>query len=556
LSDNLRRAYDDWDRQHPAPGVEQAPNRTTRSGLSVRRVYTPLDAPATAADQGHLERIGLPGTYPFTRGIDSTGYLREPWVMGMYSGRASPSVTNQRIRDLLANGQRGFSVALDLPTQNGLDSDHPLAEGEVGKVGVPIDTINDMIELLDGIKLDQVSQIRTTANAIGPLAVALFVAAAEVNGYAPESFRVLLQNDVLKEYLSRGTYIFPPRAGVEFSVDVIEYCARELPHWESIEFCGYHVRDTGASAVQELAIAFSNGRAYIDSALRRGLAIDDFAQGIYLFLAAHIDILEEVAKFRAARRMWAHMMRDDYNCVDDASCAAKIFVYTLGSVQTAQEPYNNIVRIAYQALAAALGGVQTLATSSWDEAMRLPSEQAARLGLRTQQVLAYETGITSTIDPLGGSYAIERLTDDIEAATLREMERIAEQGGAIEALESGWLRREIDEQAYQTQLQIERGELAVVGVNKFVQAGAEEEFEDDPGGDDFEAEQRERLAIIKSKRNRSGADHALSDVVAAAQRKQNTVPSIIAAVHAQATVGEICSALASVWGRASTGATR
>jgi methylmalonyl-CoA mutase N-terminal domain/subunit len=556
LSDNLRRAYDEWDRRHPAPGAEHGPARTTRSGLRVERVYTPLDAPATAADQGHLERIGLPGTYPFTRGIDSNGYLREPWVMGMYSGRASPSVTNQRIRDLLANGQRGFSVALDLPTQNGLDSDHPLAEGEVGKVGVPIDTINDMIELLDGIELDQVSQIRTTANAIGPLAVALFVAAAEVNGYAPESFRVLLQNDVLKEYLSRGTYIFPPRAGVEFSVDVVEYCARELPHWESIEFCGYHVRDTGASAVQELAIAFSNGRAYIDSALRRGLAIDDFAQGIYLFLAAHIDILEEVAKFRAARRMWAHMMRDDYHCLDDASCAAKIFVYTLGSVQTAQEPYNNIVRIAYQALAAALGGVQTLATSSWDEAMRLPSEQAARLGLRTQQVLAYETGITSTIDPLGGSYAIERLTDDLEAATLREMERIAEQGGAIEALESGWLRREIDEHAYQTQLQIERGELAVVGVNKFAQGGAEEEFENEPGADDFEAEQRERLAISKSKRDGSRVNDALSDVVAAAQRKQNTVPSIIAAVHAQSTVGEICSALASVWGRASTGATR
>jgi methylmalonyl-CoA mutase N-terminal domain/subunit len=308
--------------------------------------------------------------------------------------------------------------------------------------------------------------------------------------------------------------------------------------------------------VQELAVAFSNGRAYIDAALRRGLLIDDFAQGIYLFLAAHIDILEEVAKFRAARRIWARMIRDDYGSQQDASCAAKIFVYTLGSAQTAQEPYNNIVRIAYQALAAVLGGVQTLATSSWDEAMRLPSEQAARLGLRTQQVLAYETGITSTIDPLGGSYAIEQLTDDLEAATWQEMARIAEQGGAIEALESGWLRRQIDEQAYQTQLQIERGELAVIGVNKFAQSGLEEEFQDDPSGDDFEAEQRERLAITKSKRDDPAVSDALSDVAAAAQRKQNTLPTIIRAVHAQATVGEICSALASVWGRASTGATR
>jgi methylmalonyl-CoA mutase N-terminal domain/subunit len=560
VSDNLQRAFDDWSRQHLAPVAEGAPGRTTRSGIDVERVYTPLDVPGAGASDQHLEQIGLPGAFPFTRGIDAAGYRREPWVMGMYSGRASPSVTNQRIRDLLASGQRGFSIALDLPTQNGLDSDHPLAEGEVGRVGVPIDTIDDMAELLDGIELDKVSQIRTTANAIGPLAVAMFAAAAELNGYPPDSFRVLLQNDVLKEYLARGTYIFPPRAGVEFSVDVIEYCTRHLPNWESIEFCGYHVRDSGSSAVQELAVAFSNGRAYIDAALRRGLTIDEFAPGIYLFLAAHIDILEEVAKFRAARRIWAHMMRDEYGSTNDASCAAKLFVYTLGSVQTFQEPYNNIVRIAYQALAAALGGVQTLATSSWDEAMRLPSEQAALLGLRTQQILAYETGITSTIDPLGGSYAIERLTDELEAATWREMARIDEQGGAIEALESGWLRREIDDQAYRTQLQIERGELAVVGVNKFAQADGEgavdDGFEDGPDVADFEAEQRERLAIVKSKRDAERVETALSDVTAAARGRQNTVPTIIAAVHAHATVGEICSALASVWGRATTGATR
>ena len=545
LSDHLRRAVADSTPERGLAGAGDPPRPTTRSGIAVERVYTP-----DAGDDAH-GRIGLPGTFPFTRGIDATGYVREPWVMGMYSGRASPSATNRRIRDLLATGQRGFSVALDLPTQNGLDSDHPLAEGEVGKVGVPIDTIDDMVELLDGIALDTVGQIRTTANAIGPLAVAMFVVAAEQNGYAPDSFRVLLQNDVLKEYLARGTYVFPPRAAVEFSVDVIEYCARHLPSWESIEFCGYHVRDTGSSAVQELAVAFSNGKAYIHAALRRGLSIDEFAPGIYLFLAAHIDILEEVAKFRAARRIWAHMMRDDYGSANDASCAAKLFVYTLGSVQTAREPLNNIVRIAYQALAAAFGGVQTLATSSWDEAMRLPSEQAARLGLRTQQILAYETGITSTVDPLGGSYAIERLTDEVEAATYDEMRRIAEQGGAIEALESGWLRREIDEESYRTQLRIERGELAVVGVNKFAQGGADDAFEEESDAADFEAEQRERLANVKAKRDGGRVDDALCDVIAAARTKQNTVPSIIAAVRSQATVGEICAALATVWGRAS-----
>jgi methylmalonyl-CoA mutase N-terminal domain/subunit len=553
LDGSLERAHAAWVREH----LGATDVRTTRSGLVVEPVYTPLDVPAAGGDDGYVDRIGFPGSFPFTRGIEATMYRDQPWVMGMYSGRASPSTTNRRIRDLLADGQRGFSVALDLPTQNGLDSDHVLAEGEVGKVGVPIDTIDDMVELLDGIDLSSVSQIRTTANAIGPLAVALFVAAAEINGYRPDEFRVLFQNDVLKEYLARGTYVFPPRAGLEFSVDVIEYCARHLPHWESIEFCGYHIRDSGSSAVQELAIALSNGREYMDAALRRGLKIDEFAGSIYLFLSAHIDLLEEVAKFRAARRLWAHLLRDKYGSGDDRVCAAKIFVYTLGSVQTAAEPLNNVVRIAYQALAAALGGVQTLATSSWDEALRLPSEDAARLGLRTQQILAYETGLRAVSDPLGGSYAIERLTDDLEAATLVEMGRIAEQGGAIAALESGWLRREIDEQAYQTQLKIERGELPVVGVNTFAQEQTTTGFSGDGEvEDDFEAEQRDRLAAVRGRRDRARVLARLDEVTSAARSRSNTVPSILTAVHAHATVGEICDALASVWGRAATAVTR
>lgn len=552
MDDNVRRALREWTFANEVDEASGAPI-TTRSGLPIPPVFTPLDAPH-GDDGSYFDRIGVPGSFPFTRGITPTMYRGGPWVMGMYSGRASPKATNQRIKDLLATGSKGFSVALDLPTQNGLDSDHQLSEGEVGKVGVPIDTIHDMADLLEGIPLDKVSQIRTTANAIGPLAVALFVAAAERNGFRPQDFKVLLQNDVLKEYLARGTYMFPPRAGLEFSVDVIEYCAKNLPHWETIEFCGYHIRDSGSSAVQELAIAMSNGREYIDAALRRGLHIDDFAESIYLFLSAHIDILEEVAKFRAARRLWAHMMRDDYGSTDDHTCAAKIFVYTLGSVQAGREPLNNLVRIAYQALAAALGGVQTLATSSYDEALRLPSEQAARLGLRTQQILAYETGICATSDPLGGSYAIERLTDELEAATLAEMGRIDEQGGALAALESGWLRREINDFAYRTQLRVERGDLPVVGVNTFVQEGGDDEYDDSAADIDFEAEQLERLAAVKSRRSASGVTDALNAVTAAATSKHNTVPSIINAVHAEATVGEICSALASVWGRAESSA--
>lgn len=559
MDDRLQTEVSRWAEQHAA-AINRA-DRATLSGIPLQALYTPVDTPAgdPAGDPAaYIDRLGFPGEFPFTRGIHPAMYRDAPWVMGMYSGRASPAATNQRIKRLLASGQRGFSIALDLPTQNGLDSDDPLAEGEVGKVGLPIDSLADVVELLDGIRLDSVSQIRTTANAIGPLAIALLVAAAEVHGYRPADFKVLVQNDVLKEYLARGAYIFPPSAGLEFSVDVIEHCARELPHWEPIEFCGYHIRDAGASAVQELAIALSNGREYIDAALRRGLAIDDFGGSIYLFLSAHIDILEEVAKLRAARRLWATLMRDDYGSTSDRTCAAKLFVYTLGSVQAAREPLNNIVRIAYQALAAALGGAQTLATSSFDEALRLPTDLAARIGLRTQQILAYETGITSVADPLGGSYAVEHLTDEIERRTRAEIQRIRDRGGVLAALETGWLREEIDERAYETQLRIERNEQAVVGVNRFADEDADAadaanaaaglDFPDADG--DFEAEQQDRVRQLRGRRDTGRAHECLDQLVATARRRANTIPAILAAVRADVTVGEICSALASVWGRA------
>ena len=359
--------------------------------------------------------------------------------MGQYSGVASAAETNKRIRSLLEQGQRGFSVALDLPTQNGLDSDHPLAQGEVGRVGVPIDTLADMETMLERISLDQVAQIRTTANAIGPIAVALFVAAAESLGYSPDTFRVLLQNDVLKEYLARGTYVFPPRPALRFAVDVVEYCATNLPTWEPIEFCGYHIRDSGSTAVQEVAIALANGIEYLNAAIERGLDIDSFAPSVYLFFSARLDLFEEVAKFRAARRMWYTLLKRPLRREAPESLRANIFCYTLGSPQTAQEPLNNIVRISYQALAAVLGGVQTLATSSYDEAL------GAAVGRGRAHCPSHpaDPGVRDrgarTADPLGGSYFVERLTDDFEAAAWAYLGRIEEQGGALCALESGWL---------------------------------------------------------------------------------------------------------------------
>jgi methylmalonyl-CoA mutase N-terminal domain/subunit len=519
----------------------------TLSGLKVDPLYTPDDAPTSSDD--YLRRVGFPGQAPYTRGPRPGMYRERLWVMGQYSGQSSPKETNRRIRSLLAQGQAGFSVALDLPTQNGLDSDHPLAKGEVGRVGVPIDTLADMEALLEGIPLDQVAQIRTTANAIGPIAVALFVAAAESHGFAPNDFRVLLQNDVLKEYVARGTFIFPPRPALQFSVDVVEYCAQHLPHWEPIEFCGYHIRDSGSTAIQELAIALANGIEYIDATLERGLDIDEFAPSVFLFLSAHLDVFEEVAKFRAARRMWHTIMSGRFGAKKPESTRLNVFCYTLGSPQTAQEPHNNVVRIAYQAMAAVLGGVQTLATSSFDEALGLPSDEAVKLSLRTQQILAYETGVARTADPLGGSYFVEDLTDRFERATWEYLDLIAAQGGALAALEAGWLHAEIEESAYRLQRAVDTDARVVVGVNRFVTEAPAVVVGSPTTTDEAEKDQLARLAEVKQRRNDDEVRRALAQLQKAAEGKENTIPSLLDAVRAYATVGEICDVLANVWGR-------
>jgi len=545
----LARRVAAWQAAHAAALAPGEAGDRSASGFPVAPLYTSLDVGGGAGADPELERLGLPGEAPFTRGPKPAMYRDQLWVMGMYSGRASPQETNKRIRSLLERGQKGFSVALDLPTQNGLDSDHPLAQGEVGKVGVPIDSLRDMQDLLEGIPLDQVRQIRTTANAIGPIAVALFIAGAESHGHSPRDFKLMLQNDVLKEYVARGTYMFPPRRALGFSVDVIEYCARNLPHWEPIEFCGYHIRDSGSNAVQELAIALANGDEYIRAALARGLSIDDFAHSIFLFLAAGIDLFEEVAKFRAARRIWSDRMRDKYGAQRAESRALKLFVYTLGSALTAQEPLNNIARVAYEALAAALGGVQTLATSSFDEALGLPSDEAVRVALRTQQILAYETGVARTADPLGGSYFVENLTDRVEQAVYAYLDRIEGQGGALASIESGWMRAQLDDEAYAHQRGIESGAISLVGVNRFAAeaAGALQALPSVP--QEEEARQIERVRAVRRERDAARVDKALAGLREAAARGTNTVEPVLEAVRAYATVGEICGVLSEVWGR-------
>jgi methylmalonyl-CoA mutase N-terminal domain/subunit len=546
-NDRLADAVEDWKARSGARLEPGEAGGETLSDIPVRAMYSPLDAPSTPEE--YLDRIGLPGEAPYTRGV-SPGMFRERlWVMGQYSGVASATETNRRIRSLLAQGQRGFSVALDLPTQNGLDSDHALSRGEVGRVGVPIDTLADMETLLEGIPLDQVAQIRTTANAIGPIAVALFIAAAEAHGYSPNSFRVLLQNDVLKEYLARGTYIFPPRPAMQFSVDVVEYCSQSLHGWEPIEFCGYHVRDSGSTAVQEVAIALANGIEYIDAALARGLDVDAFAPSVFLFLSAHLDLFEEVAKFRAARRMWHTLLKDRFGAKKPESLSVNIFCYTLGSPQTAQEPLNNIVRISYQALAAVLGGVQTLATSSFDEALGLPSDDAVRISLRTQQILAYETGVARTADPLGGSYFVESLTDSFEAEAWAYLGRIEEQGGALRALESGWLHREVEERAYRHQKAVDSGERVVVGVNRFGEDAPTHIGVTSAASAQTEHEQVQRLAEVKQARDSARVDAALGQLDKVAIAGENTIPALLEAIRAYTTIGEICDVLAKTWGR-------
>lgn len=520
----------------------------------------PVDKPVKATTSSRLPlpawygspSAAAPGSFPFTRGITPRMYHDELWVMGMYSGHASPKETNARFRNLLAAGQTGLSIALDLPTQIGIDSDNPMAAGEVGKVGVPLNSVEDMLALLDGLPLHQIRQMRTSANAIGPIFAAFAIVALEEMGIDPGVFRLFLQNDPLKEFTARGTWIFPPAPSARFAVDAVEYFARHHPGWQPIQFCGYHIRDAGGTAVQEVAVATANGIAYLDEAERRGVNVAQIAPSLFLFLSSGVDIFEEAAKFRAARQLWARLLHERYG-VPEAEAAIKIFSYTLGGALTAHEPLNNVVRVAYEALAAVLGGVQTLATSSWDEAHGLPSEAAAHLALRTQQILAHEAGVTNVVDPLGGSHYIEALTRRLENEITRYTITLLEHGGAIAAIESGFVADELAEAAYRDFEDVASGTRLVVGVN------FKPSSEPVPAAAPFVAPEGTtedvlgRLQQVRDRRDARRVQATLAAVRAAAAAGVNTLPALIEAARARATLGEMTDTLATVFGRYHSG---
>ena len=509
----------------------------TRSGIPLKDFYTVEDIPAEPP---------LPGAAPFTRSIDSSGYVGRPWVMGQYGGFGSAAETNQRFRQLLASGQTGFSVALDLPTQLGLDSDDPRAAGEVGRVGVPIDSLADFEALFSGIPMSQVRQIRTTANSIGPLWVALVVAYTERESVDPGDIGIFIQNDVLKEYIARGTQIFPPAAGLRMSADVVEYCAKHLPKWTPLALSGYHIRESGATADQEISMTLANAIAYLDEVIARGVSIDDFAAKLFMFLSAGMDLLEEVAKFRAARVAWSRLLSERYQAAINAQ-ALQIFSYTAGSTLTAQSPYTNIVRVTIEALAAVLGGVQTLNTSSFDEALGTPTLESVTLALRTQQVIAEETSLKGVVDPLGGSYALEALTAEITDRVAADLERIADNGGALACIESGLFVSRLAGQAYDDQLAVESGQRRVLGVNCFVDEALVKvpEFAVDPAA---EPQQVERLAAVRHRRDPGEVARALANLDRVVRDGGSCIEPMIDAVRAYATVGEIYGVLREIHG--------
>lgn len=479
-----------------------------------------------------------PGEFPYTRGVSAEP---RPWIMGQYAGFGTPRESNERFRRLLDAGVTGFSVAMDLPTQMGIDSDDPRAVGEVGRVGVAIDSLADIEILMDGIPLEQISQVRTTANSIGYIWAALFVALAEKRGVEPNAFGLFIQNDVLKEFIARGTQIFPPEPSLRLAVDCIEYCAEHVPNWTPLAMSGYHIRESGASATQEIAFTFANARAYLDECVRRGVSVDQVAPTLFTFLAITTDVLQEVAKFRAARRVWARLMRDVYGAKDARSEQLRIFAFTAGSTLTAQQPLNNVVRVSIEAMAAALAGVQTMHVSAYDEALGVPTEAAATLALRTQQVVAFETGLTETLDPFAGSYAVESLTDDLETSIWDLLEQIEERGGALAGIDSGAFSRELADAAYEHALSIERGERTVVGVNRFpTESEPLEVFRVDPA---TEAAQVEAVRGLRATRDGAAVDSALRRLRDDVASGRSVMPATIEAVKAYTTIGEIVDVL-------------
>jgi methylmalonyl-CoA mutase N-terminal domain/subunit len=541
LKDELER----WEAQTLKPLTDKYPERRpdfkTSSGIEVPRLALPQ-----GEEPNYPGRLGFPGEYPFTRGVQPTMYRGRFWTMRQYAGYASAEESNRRYRYLLEQGQTGLSVAFDLPTQIGYDADDPIASGEVGKVGVSISSLDDMARLFDRIPLDKVST-SMTINAPAGVLLAMYIAVARRQGADVKKLRGTIQNDILKEYIARGTYIFPPAPSMRLITDIFRYCTREVPGWNTISISGYHIREAGSTAVQEVAFTLSNGIAYVQAAIDAGLDVDSFAPQLSFFFNAHNNLLEEVAKFRAARRMWARIMRERFQARKPASWQLRFHTQTAGSTLTAQQPETNVVRVALQALAAVLGGTQSLHTNSMDEALWLPTEKSVRVALRTQQVIAYESGVADSVDPLAGSYLIESLTDEIEQRAEEYIAKIDEMGGALRAIERGYMQGEIQEAAYAAQQAIEKDEQIVVGVNRFQmeEALTLERLRVDPA---IEEAARVRLAELRQKRDNAKVGELRGCLETAARGDENLMPLFVECVENDMTLGEICNTLREVWG--------
>ncbi|MFI2778305.1 methylmalonyl-CoA mutase [Streptomyces sp. ALB3] len=516
--------------------------RESESGLPIEPVYGPEALDGWQAE----EKLGAPGAFPFTRGVYPTMYTGRPWTMRQYAGFGTAAESNARYKQLIANGTAGLSVAFDLPTQMGHDSDAPIASGEVGKVGVAIDSIDDMRVLFGGIPLGEVST-SMTINAPASLLLLLYQLVAEEQGVPADKLTGTIQNDVLKEYIARGTYIFPPKPSLRLIADIFKYCKAEIPKWNTISISGYHMAEAGASPAQEIAFTLADGIEYVRTAVAAGMDVDDFAPRLSFFFVARTTILEEVAKFRAARRIWAKVMREEFGAKNPKSLMLRFHTQTAGVQLTAQQPEVNLVRVAVQGLGAVLGGTQSLHTNSFDEAIALPTDKSARLALRTQQVLAYETDVTATVDPFAGSYVVEKMTDDVEAVALELMAKVEDMGGAVNAIERGFQKSEIERSAYRIAQETDSGERVVVGVNRF-RLDEEEPYEPlrvDPA---IEAQQAARLAELRAGRDRAAVDAALTELKKAAEGTDNVLYPMKEALRARATVGEVCNALREVWG--------
>ncbi|MFZ6032614.1 MAG: acyl-CoA mutase large subunit family protein [Melioribacter sp.] len=546
LKKKIEETYADWEENYYKKTVERFPERqpefTTPSFTKIKPLYTPDDY----SPENYVEEIGYPGRYPFTRGVQPTMYRGRLWTMRQYAGFGTARESNERYRYLLSQGQMGLSVAFDLPTQIGYDSDDPMALGEVGKVGVAIDTLADMEILLDQIPLDKVST-SMTINAPASVLLAMYIAVAEKQGVSKDKLSGTIQNDILKEYVARGTYIFPPKPSMRLITDIFKYCSAEIPKWNTISISGYHIREAGSTAAQEVGFTLSDGIAYVEAAINSGLNVDDFAGQLSFFFNSHNDLLEEVAKFRAARRLWAKIMKNRFKAVKPKSMMLRFHAQTAGSALTAQQVDNNIIRVAVQTLAATLGGAQSLHTNSRDEALALPTEESVKIALRTQQIIAYESGVTNTIDPLAGSYYVESLTNQIEKEAEEYIKKIDSLGGMVSAIELGYVQTEIQKSAYKYQQEVEKGERIIIGVNKFA------EREEHKGkllkiDERVQQEQIDFLRKIKSERDNVLVEQKLKELKTAAETDSNLMPYIIDAVKAYSSIGEICNTLRSVFG--------